>query len=128
MYKFNEIIIGKENNIVFLCGTKYRKGERTDKRNVLKRYINDTYPTMNVVILEENFVFGNRSGYLSYDDIFMKNLNDIEEMTAAFADGIIVIHDSISTGAELAVFASNEYLENKLCVLEPDSTGIEEKR
>lgn len=59
---------------------------------------------------------------------FLKNLNDIETLSAAFANGIIIIHDSISTGAELAAFASNEMLKDKMCVLEPDSTGIEERK
>lgn len=128
MYKFNEITIDDDKGIIFLCGTKYKKESVYDKRNVLKKYIEEHYPKKNVLILEEHFVFGKRDGYLSYDDIFLKNLNDIETLSAAFANGIIIIHDSISTGAELAAFASNEMLKDKMCVLEPDSTGIEERK
>ena len=128
MYIFNEIKIGKGKEIFFLCGTKYKQKSQYDKRNILKKYIKDKYFKKNVIILEEHFVFGKRKGYLSYDDIFLKNLNDIETLSAAFANGIIIIHDSISTGAELAVFASNEMLKNKICVLEPDSTGVEERK
>jgi uncharacterized protein YdhG (YjbR/CyaY superfamily) len=58
----------------------------------------------------------------------LKNLNDIETLSAAFANGIIIIHDSISTGAELAAFASNELLKSKMCVLEPDNTCVEERK
>lgn len=128
MRKFNEVNIDSKKSIVFLCGTHYRERDIKDKRNVLKKFLNQEYPELNVLILEEHFVFGKRRGYLSYDEIFMKNLNDIEEMTAAFSDGIIIIHDSISTGAELAAFASNDFLAEKICVLEPDSTGIEERK
>lgn len=128
MYKFNEVTIEEKEGIIFLCGTKYRPSSVADKRNVLKEYLQKEYPHMKILILEENFVFGRKEGYLSYDDIFMKNLSDVEEMTAAFSDGIIIIHDSISTGAELAAFATNELLEDKLCVLEPDSTGVEERK
>lgn len=128
MQKFNEVTIDSLRSIIFLCGTHYRERDIKDKRNVLKKYLCDEYPALNVLILEEHFVFGKKRGYLSYDNIFMKNLNDIEEMTAAFSDGIIIIHDSISTGAELAAFASNDFLEDKICVLEPDSTGIEERK
>lgn len=128
MYKFQEITIAPKNNIIFLCGTKYGKTLENDKRNVLQEYIKDKFPNTKAIILEEHFVFGSTPGYLSYDDIFMKNLCDIEELTAAFADGIIIIHDSISTGAELATFASNSRLQHKICVLEPDSTGIEERK
>lgn len=128
MYKFNEVTIDADKGIIFLCGTKYKKESAYDKRNVLKKYIETKYPLKNVLILEEHFVFGKREGYLSYDDIFLKNLNDIETLSAAFANGIIIIHDSISTGAELAAFASNELLKSKMCVLEPDSTGVEERK
>lgn len=128
MYIFNEIKIDEGKEIIFLCGTKYIKDSQYDKRNILKNYIRDYYPQKNVLILEEHFVFGKREGYLSYDDIFLKNLNNIETLSAAFANGIIIIHDSISTGAELAAFASNEMLKNKICVLEPDSTGVEERK
>ena len=108
MYKFNEITIDDDKGIIFLCGTKYKKESVYDKRNVLKKYIEEHYPKKNVLILEEHFVFGKREGYLSYDDIFLKNLNDIETLSAAFA--------------------SNEMLKDKMCVLEPDSTGIEERK
>lgn len=128
MYRFNEITIDDDKGIIFLCGTKYKKNSVNDKRNILKKFIEEHYPKKNVLILEEHFVFGKREGYLSYDDIFLKNLNDIEILSAAFANGIIIIHDSISTGAELASFASNEMLKGKICVLEPDSTGIEERK
>lgn len=128
MYKFNELTIDADRGIIFLCGTKYKKNSEYDKRNVLKKYIETNYALKNVLILEEHFVFGKREGYLSYDDIFLKNLNDIEILSAAFANGIIIIHDSISTGAELAAFASNELLKGKMCVLEPDNTGIEERK
>lgn len=128
MYKFNELTIDADRGIIFLCGTKYKKESLYDKRNVLKKYIETKYPLKNVLILEEHFVFGKREGYLSYDDIFLKNLNDIETLSAAFANGIIIIHDSISTGAELATFASNEFLKSKMCILEPDSTGVEESK
>lgn len=128
MYKFNEITIEADRGIIFLCGTKYKKKSVEDKRNILKKYIESKYNLKNVLILEEHFVFGKKKGYLSYDDIFLRNLSDIETLSAAFANGVIIIHDSISTGAELALFASNELLKSKLCVLEPDSTGIEEKK
>lgn len=128
MYIFNEIKIDEGKEIIFLCGTKYIEKSQYDKRNVLKNYIKEHYSKKNVLILEEHFVFGKKEGYLSYDDIFLKNLNDIETLSAAFASGIIIIHDSISTGAELAAFASNEMLKSKICVLEPDSTGIEERK
>lgn len=128
MFKFQEITLTTKNNIIFLCGTKYRKKSKDDKRNVLQEYIESKFPKIKVIILEEHFVFGNAKGYLSYNEIFMKNLCDIEELSAAFADEIIIIHDSISTGAELAAFASNFLLHSKMCVLEPDSTGVEERK
>lgn len=128
MVRFQEIKTKQLHSIIFLCGTNYRRDSKNDKRNVLRDYIEEKFPDKKAIILEEHFVFGKSSKYLSYDEIFMKNLCDIEELSAAFADGIIIIHDSISTAAELAAFASNPLLQNKICVLEPDSTGLEEQK
>ena len=64
MFKFNEITIEADRGIIFLCGTKYRKNSMYDKRNVLKKYIESKYALKNILILEEHFVFGKRSGYL----------------------------------------------------------------
>lgn len=128
MFKFQEKRITPQARIVFLCGTKYGKKSESDKRNVLKKFLETDCRNIKALILEEHFSFGKAGGLLSYDDIFMNNLRDIEELSAAFADNIIIIHDSISTGAELAAFASNAMLESKICVLEPDSTGIEERK
>lgn len=128
MFKFQEKIFTLQFKIIFLCGTKYEKKSASDKRNVLKEFLETDCQDVKALILEENFGFGKGGSRLSYDDIFMKNLRDIEELSAAFADGIIIVHDSISTGAELAAFASNAFLESKICVLEPDSTGIEERK
>ena len=55
MYKFNEITIDDDKGIIFLCGTKYKKESVYDKRNVLKKYIEEHYPKKNVLILEEHF-------------------------------------------------------------------------
>lgn len=44
MYKFNEITIDDDKGIIFLCGTKYKKESVYDKRNVLKKYIEEHYP------------------------------------------------------------------------------------
>lgn len=44
MYKFNEITIDDDKGIIFLCGTKYKKKSVYDKRNVLKKYIEEHYP------------------------------------------------------------------------------------
>lgn len=128
MFKFQEKMITPQSKIIFLCGTKYEEKSESDKRNVLKQFLETDCWDIKALILEEHFSFGKVGGMLSYDDIFMKSLRDIEELSAAFADGIIIIHDSISTGAELAAFASNALLESKICVLEPDSTGIEERK
>ena len=43
MYKFNEITIDDDKGIIFLCGTKYKKKSVYDKRNVLKKYIEEHY-------------------------------------------------------------------------------------
>lgn len=126
-YLFNEMNEFSELLIVFLCGTKYKRHADNDKRIIMKKYLQKK--NAKVIILEEHFLFGkSNKKYLSYNEIFMKNLQDVEMLTASFAKKIFIIHESISTGAELAVFASNDFLHEKLCILVPDSTGIEEEK
>lgn len=116
-------------NVIFLCGSNYGHGEVTDKRNVLKAYIEKKMPACQPIILEENFGFRktNRQ-YLSYDDIFLNNLAHIEQLAALFAWKIIIVHESISTAAEIGAFAINPLIAKKICLLVPDSIAIEEKK
>ncbi|WP_419393435.1 hypothetical protein [Cytobacillus praedii] len=129
-YKFNEKMQIKDPlRVFFLCGSAFTKNDPNDKRNVLKSYIESLNINYKVIILEEHFVFGKmRSGYLSYDHIFMKNLKDIELLTGLFSDKIIILHESISTAAELGMFSSNKDLFKKTCILTPDYFAVEEEK
>ncbi|MEA4926874.1 MAG: hypothetical protein VB084_16395 [Syntrophomonadaceae bacterium] len=116
-------------NVIFLCGINYGYDDDTDKRNVLKAYIEQKMTACQPIILEENFWFKktNRQ-YFSYDDIFLKNLAHIEQLAALFAWKIIIIHESISTAAEIGTFAIDPLVAKKMCLLVPDSIAIEEKK
>lgn len=116
-------------NVIFLCGSNYGYEDNTDKRNILKAYIAKRMPDCQPIILEENFWFKktNRQ-YFSYDDIFLKNLAQIEQLASLFAWKIIIIHESISTAAEIGAFAINPSIAKKICLLVPDSIAIEEKK
>ncbi|MDW4511855.1 hypothetical protein R7236_26125 [Priestia megaterium] len=130
-YKFNKNTkIKNPLRVFFLCGTKFFKDEEEDKRNVLKKYIETKYaPNGKVIILEEHFMFGEAgNGYLSYDKIFMRNLKDIELLTGLYSDKIFIIHESISTAAELGMFASNMSLLKKTCLMIPDILSVEEDK
>lgn len=124
LYEYHDPI-----NVIFLCGSSYDFGDETDKRNVLKAYIEKNMPACQPVILEENFWFKktNRQ-YFSYDNIFLKNLAQIEQLAALFALKIIIVHESISTAAEIGAFAIDPVLAKKICLLIPDSFAIEEKK
>lgn len=127
-YIFLEKTIAKNHNIIFLCGVKYTIDEQ-DKRNVLKKFLHDLDSKNNIIILEENFIFGkSNKNKLSYDDIFMNDLNSVETLTALFSDLVFIIHESNSTAAELGIFATNEILKDKLCLLVPDEFSVEENK
>ncbi|WP_226701145.1 hypothetical protein [Priestia aryabhattai] len=130
-YKFNKNTkIKNPLRVFFLCGTRFLKNEEEDKRNVLKKYIETKYaPNSKAIILEEHFMFGEAGNdYLSYDKIFMKNLKDIELLTGLYSDKIFIIHESISTAAELGMFASNPNLLKKTCLMIPDILAVEEEK
>lgn len=127
-YIFKENSIKKNLNIIFLCGVKYRFAKQ-DKRNVLKEFISNLDDRNHVVILEENFIFGkSNKKFLAYDDIFMNDLNSVETLTAMFSDMVFIIHESNSTAAELGMFATNNVLKGKLCLLVPDEFSVEENK
>lgn len=46
--------------------------------------------------------------FLLYDDIYMKDLYQVEMVTNYLSDNNIIIHESISTGAETGLFLSEE--------------------
>ena len=61
--------------------------------------------------LSKNFIFKkNRSRFLVYDDIYMKDLYQVEMLTNYLSDKNIIIHESISTGAETGLFLSEEQM------------------
>lgn len=116
-------------NIVFLCGSHYSKWNRRDKRNILKEYIDSSIPSSHAIILEENFQFASTNKqYLSYDDIYLAGLAQIEQLASLYARKIIIIHETISTAAELGMFAIDPVLAHKICLLVPDNVSIEEEK
>lgn len=116
-------------NIIFLCGSKYSVSNPNEKRNVLKRHIESSIPGYRALILEEHFRFASTTkSYLSYDDIFLYSLAQIEELASLFANNIVIIHETVSTAAELGMFAANPELTKKICLLSPDDVSIEEKK
>ncbi|MCW6091722.1 hypothetical protein FC826_03000 [Clostridium botulinum] len=107
--------------LFFLCGVKYNeKNPDDDKRVVLKKYLESK--GCFAIILEENFApyASKNNKKLSYKDIGLNNLNDVEALACMAVDGVFIIHESHSTAAEIALFASNEVVTKKTFVLVPD--------
>lgn len=116
-------------NIVFLCGSHYDKKNKHDKRKILKAHIDSSIPNTHAIILEENFQFANTNKqYLSYDNIYLAGLAQIEQLASLYASKIIIIHETISTAAELGMFAIDPILAHKTCLLVPDDVSIEEEK
>ena len=116
-------------NIIFLCGSRYDPESGKDKRIILKDFLKSNDEYCQPIILEEHFVFAKtKKGYLAYDNIFLKNLVGVEKLAALYADKIIVIHETISTAAEIGMFAGEIALTNKVGIVVPDSISIEEDK
>lgn len=128
-YIFKSKKINNEYRYIFLCGTKFSDKIENDKRVVLRKFLQETNLNYIPIILEDNFVFRkNKSKHLSYDDIHMKDLYSVEMVVNYLADNNIIIHESISTGAEIGLFLSVEEALKKTCILLPDSMAIEEDK
>ena len=117
-------------DIVFLCGSHFNILEPNDKRTILKTFINERYGTnVKVIILEENFLLEkSKKEKLGYDSIFLKSLAKIEKMIALYSDKVIVIHESISTAAELGMFSIDPTVARKTCMIVPDINSQEEDK
>jgi hypothetical protein len=110
--------------LYFLCGVKYNnKKPDDDKRVVLKKYLDSKGCCS--MILEQHFVLNKNNQRLGYEFIELKNLNDVETLACMAVDGIFIIHESHSTAAEIALFASNESVAKKTYILVPDEDNAE---
>lgn len=128
-YIFKEQEITNEYRYIFLCGSHYIRSSAKDKRNVLRDFLKKANANYCPIILEDNFMFRNKtSRFLFYDDVYMKDLYQVEMVTNYLVDNNIIIHESISTGAETGLFLSEEASLKKTCLLLPDETAIEESK
>ena len=106
----------------------FDKDSLDDKRIVLKKFLEKNIKNK-VIILEDNFGFKEDDNtILLYKDIGLRNLCEIESLTAFLSDCIFIIHESLSTATELGVFASNEELRKRICLLVPDELSVEENK
>lgn len=136
-YLFSEnAIIENEFIFVFLCGSAYHNNDK-DKRNILSEHLKtmglNKDEKIRPIILEKNFIFarpsrGVKKRRLSYDDINLGNLYQIESLVNFIADKTIIIHESISTGAEVGLFISNKCSWAKTCLIIPDEIAVEEDK
>lgn len=128
-YIFKEQEFQKGYRYIFLCGSHYIKNSKMDKRNVLREFLKEQNINYRPIILEDNFMFRKRTDrFLMYDDIYMKDLYQVEMLTNYLSDNNIIIHESISTGAETGLFLSEESALRKTCLLLPDETATEESK
>ena len=104
--------------IVFLCGVKFKRSKGMDKRLALQEIIR-MRPNTSTVILEEHF-----TDLDMYSDIGLRNIHDVENLVGCFSNATIVIHESLSTAAEIGMLASNIRSADRTIVLYPDS-GIQ---
>ena len=127
-YSFNDQIWNDDYKFIFLCGSKYNNKDN-NKRNVLFKFIENQSERYRPIILERNFMFRrSRSRKLFYDDINLGNLYQVEMLLNYIVDKNIIIHESISTAAEIGLFLSEKTSLNKTCILVPDKDAVEEDK
>lgn len=125
-YYFKDIKINSLFRIIFLCGVSFENKEY-DKRKILKRYL-EKNNLNKVLILEEYFSIKGDDDKLYYNDIELTSLLEIESLTAFMSDLIFIIQESLSTSAELGVFASNKRITKKICLITPNEINVEENK
>lgn len=109
--------------IVFLCGVHFKSGKKAmDKRLALQEIVR-LRPNTSTVILEEHF--GNLE---MYSNIGLKNIHDVENLVGCFSNVTIVIHESLSTAAEIGMLASSQASADRTVVLYPDSGLVKDEK
>lgn len=103
--------------ILFLCGPYYIKSNKGDRRLILQNYIYDKYNNKFLPLVIDDF-------------LTEKNLNDsnidlqlMEEICAAVSAQTYIFLDTISSAAELGIFANSAYF-NKIKVFIPKQADI----
>lgn len=118
----SELSVPNDLNVIFLCGVKFDSKNGSDKRVVLKKYL-DKIPENRSIILEEYF-----SDARKYSKIGLRNLHDVETLVACFSNAVIIIHESLSTAAEIGMLASDKVTADKMLVLHPTEDSVEEDK
>lgn len=121
MYIYNGGEINEPIYIHFLCGKKYDNLEKIhkDKRNVIENFIRENKNLGHPIILEKYY---NLNSYLS---LGLENLEQVELLISYYASSIIILHETVSTAAEIALFGSKKNLKNKILVINPRKEDIE---
>ncbi|MGG0667000.1 hypothetical protein ABE073_00475 [Lederbergia citrisecunda] len=120
-------IINNPLRIFFLCGSYFNhKDTSGDKRIILKNFIESVNPNNKCLILEENFLFSDSENKLNYTEINLKSLKSIEMLTSLMSERVIILHESLSTAAEIGLFSSEKVLNEKVLILVPDIFTSEE--
>lgn len=107
--------------IIFLCGVIF-SDDPEDKRIALEAIL-QSRPDTKVVILEKHFAKPYVYGYIG-----LRNIHDVETLVSCFANATIVIHESLSTAAEIGMLASNKRTAQRTAVLYPDVGSVEEDK
>lgn len=110
MYIYCDKKINNPLYIHFLCGNKYKRNKQNDKRNILKSYI-DSIDNNYALILEKLFE------PKEYSSMGFIDLEQVELMASHYAKSVIILHETVSTAAEIALFGSKELLKNKILVI-----------
>ena len=118
MYIYCGKLIKNPISIHFLCGCKYDINSDKDKRNVVAEYI-DSKENNYSLILEKQFTFRH------YKKMDLNDLGEIELFASQYASTIIILHETNSTAAEIALFGSKNDLQNKILVIYPPKKLIE---
>lgn len=102
--------IGRDNQLIFLCGANQSPDTPSARRTALKRFIESTSPNHKVIYAEGVFNELSRIGG------HKKNILDLEHDISDIADRIIIILESYSAFCELGAF-SHQKMRDKLIII-----------
>ena len=109
-----------ERPIVFLCGPNYNKKDEGDRRKILKQTIVSEYSNKILPLIIDDFLTDENIGDKTI------SIQLMEEICAAVSVKTYIFLDTLSSAAELGIFANSAYM-NKIQVFIPKKNDIYNK-
>lgn len=107
--------------IVFLCGPYYQKDNKSDRRNIMRRYFKEYYGNSVLPLIIDDFLTETNIN----DPII--NIQLLEEIFAAISYKTYIFLDTLSAASELGLFMNHAFVNQVVAYIPKESDILNKK-